>query len=118
FALEEREVRRDPTAGRRAPPPAPVALTAEQTVAVEAIESALGGGPGKATGFLLHGVTGSGKTEVYLQAIRRTLEMGRSVFVLVPEIALEPQTAARLLAHFPEQVALLHSGLRPGERFD
>ena len=61
------------------------------------------------------GGIGSGKTEVYLRAIAEALSRGRGAFLLVPEIALEPQVAQRLLAHFPERVALLHSGLSEGE---
>ena len=68
--------------------------------------------------FLLHGVTGSGKTEVYLAAAAAALERGRGAVVLVPEIALTPQTASRFEARFGDAVALLHSGLRPGERRD
>ena len=67
--------------------------------------------------FLLFGITGSGKTEVYLQAIANVLEKGRGAIVLVPEISLTPQLAARFRARFGEQVAVLHSGLRPRERF-
>jgi primosomal protein N' (replication factor Y) len=66
--------------------------------------------------FLLHGVTGSGKTEVYLQAIQRTLGMGKSALVLLPEIALTPQTLRRLRARFPGRVAPYHSRLSHGER--
>lgn len=68
--------------------------------------------------ILLDGVTGSGKTEVYLQAIRAVLEQGGSAVVLVPEISLTPQTVARFRARFGEQVAVLHSRLSAGERFD
>ena len=68
--------------------------------------------------FLLHGVTGSGKTEVYLQAIARCLELGREAIVLVPEISLTPQTVERFQARFGSQVSVLHSGLSDGERFD
>ncbi|MDR3307814.1 MAG: primosomal protein N' [Coriobacteriales bacterium] len=68
--------------------------------------------------ILLDGVTGSGKTEVYLQAIRTVLEQGGSACVLVPEISLTPQTVARFRARFGEQVAILHSRLGTGERFD
>jgi primosomal protein N' (replication factor Y) len=67
---------------------------------------------------LLHGVTGSGKTEVYLQAAERALAAGQGVIVLVPEIALTPQTLARFVARFGDTVAVIHSGLGPGERFD
>ena len=68
--------------------------------------------------FLLHGVTGSGKTEVYLQSIARTLEQGRGAIVLVPEIALTPQTTERFRSRFGETVAVLHSELSEGERHD
>ena len=67
---------------------------------------------------LLHGVTGSGKTEVYLRAAAETLAAGRGVIVLVPEIALTPQTVARFQARFGDTVALLHSALGEGERHD
>jgi len=66
--------------------------------------------------FLLHGVTGSGKTEVYLRAIEETLAAGRQALVLVPEITLTHQIVARLRARFGDEVAVLHSGLKPGER--
>ena len=68
--------------------------------------------------FLLHGVTGSGKTEVYMQAMADVLENGKSVIVLVPEISLTPQTASRFVGRFGERVALLHSRLSDGERYD
>ncbi len=68
--------------------------------------------------FLLHGVTGSGKTEIYLRAAEAVLKQGRGALILVPEIALTPQTARRFLERFPGQVALIHSGLKPGERYD
>lgn len=70
------------------------------------------------TTFLLHGVTGSGKTELYLRAIERTLALGRSALFLVPEIALTPQTVRRVAARFPGKVAVVHSGLSEGERYD
>ncbi|BCX03016.1 MAG: primosomal protein N' [Candidatus Roseilinea sp.] len=68
--------------------------------------------------FLLRGVTGSGKTEIYMRAAEAVLKQGRGVLILVPEIALTPQTARRFLERFPGQVALVHSGLKPGERYD
>ncbi len=102
---------------RRAPRtnPAPdrdVALTDAQAAALAAIEAA----PGEAR--LLHGVTGSGKTEVYLRAAAAALERGEGVIALVPEIALTPQTVARFAARFGDTVALLHSALSEGERYD
>jgi len=68
--------------------------------------------------FLLHGVTGSGKTEIYLRAVERALAQGRQAIVLVPEISLTPQTVRRFAARFPGRVSILHSGLTQGERYD
>jgi primosomal protein N' (replication factor Y) (superfamily II helicase) len=68
--------------------------------------------------FLLHGITGSGKTEIYMQAVTETLRLGRQALILVPEIALTPQTVRRFLARFPGQVGLVHSRLSAGERYD
>ena len=79
--------------------------TAEQAHAVEAITTGVGGR------FLLHGVTGSGKTEVYLRVIAEALAAGKTALVLVPEISLTPQLAARFRARFGDEVAILHSGL-------
>ena len=87
-----------------------VALTAEQEAAVAAVE--------RGGARLLHGVTGSGKTEVYLRAAAAALERGEGVIVLVPEIALTPQTVGRFQARFGDTVALLHSALGEGERYD
>ncbi len=95
--------------------PAPdrvVEPTQAQADALAAIEAA----PGQA--HLLHGVTGSGKTEVYLRAAAAALERDEGVIVLVPEIALTPQTVARFAARFGDTVALLHSALSEGERYD
>jgi primosomal protein N' (replication factor Y) (superfamily II helicase) len=89
----------------------PEALSDEQRAAVARIVA--GGGP-----YLLYGATGSGKTEVYLQAIAAMLERGLGSIVLVPEIALAPQTVGRVRARFGEQVAILHSGLTDAERRD
>ncbi len=77
-----------------------------------------GSGVGSPSAFLLHGVTGSGKTELYLRAIELTLALGRSAIFLVPEIALTPQTVRRVAARFPGRTAVVHSGLGEGERFD
>jgi len=102
FALREDDAVRDATA------------TPGQAAAIEAIVAAAGAGGA----FLLHGVTASGKTEVYLRAAAETLSRGHGVIVLVPEIALTPQVVARFVARFGERVALLHSALSAGERFD
>jgi primosomal protein N' (replication factor Y) len=93
----------------------PLSLTGEQRVALEAILAALPGGGGR---FLLHGVTGSGKTEVYLQAVEAALEAGRDAIVLVPEIGLTPQLVSRFEARLGPLVAVLHSKLSQGERHD
>lgn len=116
-ALEVRRLERDPLSGRHYPlRPAP-ALTADQEAAAAEIERALAAG-GTSPPFLLHGVTGSGKTEVYLRALATAVAMGRRGIVLVPEIALTPQTVRRFAERFPGRVAVLHSGLSAGERFD
>ncbi len=93
----------------------PAALTDSQQDALARVVAGLDGGGGS---FLLYGETGSGKTEVYLQACAATLERGRSAIVLVPEIALTPQTVGRFRARFGERVALLHSGLTDAARRD
>ena len=90
------------------------ALTGEQQVALDPVLAALGQG-GR---FLLHGVTGSGKTEVYLRAVQAALAADRGAIVFVPEIALTPQTVGRFQARFGDVVAVLHSGLSQGERHD
>jgi len=95
--------------------PAPERLTAAQEEAVERIVAALDAGGGN---LLLHGPTGSGKTEVYLRACAAALERGRGAIVLVPEIALTPQTVGRFAARFGDVVAVLHSGLTEAERRD
>ena len=91
------------------------ALTGEQQQALAPILDALRVGEGR---FLLQGVTGSGKTEVYLQAVEAALEAGRTAIVLVPEIALTPQALNRFEARFGDVVAVLHSGMGVGERAD
>ena len=95
----------------------PLALNAAQSAALAEIQRRFRGAEGAST-FLLHGVTGSGKTEVYMQAMAEVLESGKSVIVLVPEISLTPQTSARFVGRFGERVALLHSQLSDGERYD
>ena len=110
--VEARAKRRNPLAGRRILPSKPLALNDGQRAALEAI-SRLG-----QPALLLFGVTGSGKTEVYLQAIARELESGRGAIVMVPEIALTPQTVQRFASRFGDRVAVLHSALSDGERYD
>ncbi len=115
-AIDEREV--EPRAVReRAPvPPPPFAPTAEQSAALARIDAWL-----DERGFreaLIHGVTGSGKTYVYVEAIKRVVREGGRAIVLVPEISLTPQTARRFEAAFGERVAVLHSALSERERFD
>jgi primosomal protein N' (replication factor Y) len=111
-----RSERRAPAAREALPgEPEPAALTEAQRAAVERVVTALDAGGGH---VLVHGPTGSGKTEVYLQACAETLRRGRSAIVLVPEIALTPQALGRFRARFGEEVAVLHSGLRESERRD
>ena len=135
--IEEKARYRDPLAGRiyaktLAPP-----LTGQQQRVWDKIrrecfgegstisaDLALGGADstGSASirnaGFLLHGATGSGKTEIYLRAIAETLARGRQAIVLVPEIALTPQTVARFAGRFPDRVSVIHSALNSGQRYD
>ena len=107
----EARVERDPI-GERLPEALPPArLTATQGEVLEAIA----GTPGE---YLLHGVTGSGKTEVYLELARRTLAAGRGIIVLVPEISLTPQAIRRYGEQFPAEIAVLHSSLSAGELYD
>ena len=94
----------------------PLRLSDTQRVAVDRIVRALDAGEG--ANFLLWGATGSGKTEVYLQACAAALERGLGAIVLVPEIALTPQTVGRFVARFGERIAILHSGLTEAERRD
>ena len=111
-----REVRRDPLAGARLPERDEFPLTEEQSSALEEINAAQERGGYAA--FLLHGVTGSGKTEVYIRAMRHALRRGRTAMMLVPEISLTPVFSRRLRAHFGDAVAIFHSSLTTGERFD
>ncbi|MEW6724875.1 MAG: primosomal protein N' [Bacillota bacterium] len=114
--LEERAEQRDPYAHRRFDSTSPFRLTPEQARAFSQIQADLTGEGGNA--FLLHGVTGSGKTEIYLQSIACAIEQGLGAIVLVPEIALTPQMVARFKARFGDRVAVLHSALSEGERYD
>ncbi len=118
--LREEAVVRDPHADEQFVATSNLVLNPEQLLALKEITQALDL-PESASPILLHGVTGSGKTEIYLQAIRAALERGRSAIVLVPEISLTPQTVERFKGRFAEAqdaVAVLHSHLSQGERHD
>ena len=123
--LERIQVERDPLEGYAVQERFPPELTADQSMAVEAIRDALeeaGAPPGDDSAaersFLLYGVTGSGKTEVYMSAADACIQAGKRVLVLVPEIAMTPQTLERFASRFPGKVALQHSGLPAGQRYD
>ena len=118
--LREEAVERDPHGDEQFVATTNLELNAEQAFALAKISDVLAA-PENAKPILLHGVTGSGKTEIYLQAIRLALERGRSAIVLVPEISLTPQTVERFKSRFAEMhevVAVLHSHLSEGERHD
>ncbi|QVY63234.1 primosomal protein N' [Cytobacillus gottheilii] len=110
------EVYRDPFAERQFSSTVPLSLTEEQHNAIIPIWRSVEQHEHEV--FLLYGVTGSGKTEVYLQSIQRVLEQGREAIVLVPEISLTPQMVTRFKGRFGDQVAVLHSGLSAGEKYD
>ncbi len=119
-SLGEGEVWRDPLQSVDIALNRPHALTPAQQQALGQIIPALSAAASgqAALPFLLHGVTGSGKTEIYLQAVEETLRLGRQALVLVPEISLTPQTLRRFAGRFPGQVGIVHSKLSPGERYD
>jgi primosomal protein N' (replication factor Y) len=114
--FQQVEVKREPISYEGITPSFPLTLTPAQKSAFEAIKSSLR--QDNTQVFLLYGVTGSGKTEVYLQALAEVIRLGKRGIVLVPEIALTPQTIERFAARFPQRVAVLHSKLSPGEQFD
>ncbi|MDX8430389.1 MAG: DEAD/DEAH box helicase family protein [Candidatus Algichlamydia australiensis] len=116
--IEIREVEVDRTPFDEFPyfPTKPKTLSSQQQSALDCLLADI-----KSKNFsthLLHGITGSGKTEVYLQAMAETMQLGRSVLMLVPEIALTTQTAERLKSRFQEKIAILHHRLSFGERYD
>ncbi len=114
-------VRRDPLSYQDITPSYPLTLTAAQELAFRSIRSSLeqmAEGYTSPAIFLLHGVAGSGKTEVYLQALAEAVRLGKRGIILVPEIALTPQTIERFASRFPNKVAVLHSKLSLGEQFD
>jgi primosomal protein N' (replication factor Y) len=111
---EDVEVRRDPLSERIIPPSEPLPLTpAQQTALAAILDPQAAERP-----LLLHGVTGSGKTEIYLQALAAIIARGRKGIVLVPEIAITAQAVQRFAARFPGRVAVIHSALSAGERYD
>lgn len=116
----EKHTWRDSLAERDFVPASAPVLTAGQRAVWEKIKAYFDPTPNNATPpfFLLHGVTGSGKTEIYLRTIEATLAQGRQAILLVPEIALTAQTIRRVVARFPGKIALIHSKLNPGELYD
>jgi len=120
IAIEQVEVYRDPLAHRAVLPSSAPALTAAQEAAWRQIQAAQLGKDKRQNSevFLLHGVTGSGKTEIYLRALEQAIALGRRAIVLVPEIALTPQTIDRFTSRFPRRVGVFHSKLSIGEQFD
>ncbi|WP_349729626.1 primosomal protein N' [Peribacillus frigoritolerans] len=116
LAEMDQEIYRDPYENRVFEKSTPFTLTAEQTAALKPINEKIR--LDEHDVFLLYGVTGSGKTEVYLQAIASVIEKGKEAIMLVPEISLTPQTVKRFKERFGEQVAVMHSGLSVGEKYD
>ena len=113
---KEMEVYRDPYENREFGKTSPLPLTDAQTSAIGPILDSVGKNTHKV--FLLYGVTGSGKTEIYLQSIQDVIDKGKEAIVLVPEIALTPQMVNRFKGRFGNLVAVLHSGLSAGEKYD
>ena len=125
ISIERIRVQRDPLAYRTFERTTPPQLTPAQEKVWARIQASLQGLASGKKGqnnlsrvFLLHGVTGSGKTEIYLRALEQAISLGKKAIVLVPEIALTPQTVSRFASRFPGKVAVLHSKLSPGEQFD
>ena len=111
-----REVVRDPYAHEDLPPPEAVTLTPHQSKSIKAITESISSNTFRV--HLLHGVTGSGKTLVYIRAVAHALASNKGAIVLVPEITLTPQTVRRFRTYFGDRVAVLHSALSAGERYD
>ena len=109
-------VLRNPLEGVRVLPSQSPTLTEDQKKVWDVIQSSFE--EENPAPYLLFGVTGSGKTEIYLRAVDQTLDLGKQAIILVPEIALTPQTVSRFMSRFPEKVGVLHSELSPGERYD
>ena len=106
-------VLRDPLEDLVISPQAAPNLTPDQHKVWEIILEGIQQGSSKP--YLLHGVTGSGKTEIYLRAVEETIKAGKQAIIMVPEIALTPQTVTRFMSRFPGRVGVLHSELSPGE---
>jgi primosomal protein N' (replication factor Y) len=120
-SVERLRIRRDPLAHLSFTPSPPPVLTSSQQAAWESIQDVIVGKTrqsSKPTVFLLFGVTGSGKTEIYLRALAQVIAAGKRGICLIPEIALTQQTVERFANRFPGRVAVLHSGLSPGEQLD
>ena len=119
ITVETQEVRRQPLSRYQVQLSQPLNLTDAQEVVFRPIQSSLHNNDGtKFAVFLLHGVTASGKTEIYLKALAEAVKLGKKGIALVPEIALTPQTIERFSSRFPGRVAVLHSQLALGEQFD
>lgn len=119
--IEERELIRDPLNFNEVAKDEPIELNEDQSTAFEEIKRSVdrvGHAASLPEVFLLRGVTGSGKTEVYMHAMEHVLERGKDVIMLVPEISLTPQTTNRLVRRFGDCVTVLHSKLSEGERYD
>ncbi|MBS4217802.1 primosomal protein N' [Bacillus sp. FJAT-49711] len=116
FFEKNEEVYRDPFEHKQFARTQPLQLTKEQNDAITPILSTIESGLYET--FLLYGVTGSGKTEIYLQSIQKVLNKGQEAIVLVPEISLTPQMVDRFKSRFGDDVAVLHSGLSIGEKYD
>jgi primosomal protein N' (replication factor Y) len=116
--IVEIETRRDPLAHYNIVPKPPPQLTAAQENVWQVLDTHLDAGSTEKGVFLLQGVTGSGKTEIYLRSLAKVLAHGKKGICMVPEIALTPQTIERFVSRFPERVAVFHSELSPGEQFD
>ena len=116
LSFSEEEALRVPEPRKEEPAAGPVILNDEQQAALDAMVPTLRSG--KPGAVLLQGVTGSGKTQVYLRLVREILQLGKQAIVLVPEIVLTPQMMRRFSSYFGERVAMLHSGLRLTERYD
>lgn len=116
IAIMDMEVYRDPYQDRNFTPTTPFTLTDEQQQVYNSIISRIN--KQEKGEYLIHGITGSGKTEVYLQCIQRVIEQDRQAIMLVPEIALTPQMVERFKGRFGDRVAVMHSRLSSGERYD